>query len=202
MGNINFILFFKISFSQIGTVESFTKISATESGFNGVLDYNDQFGYCITGIDDINGDQVNDIAITAYGDNDGGTDKGAVWVITLNNDGTVNTYQKISATEGEFTGNLDNEDYFGKYITHFKTGAKELAVGAYGDDDGRSNRGAVWILDLNSSYVSINHLTYQSDEMFIFPNPASDFISISMKDFTFKNFKFVILREKSLKKTF
>ena len=49
-------------------------------------------------------------------DDDGGYAHGAVWVLFLNDDGTVKTHQKISDTEGGFTGTLDNYDHFGASV--------------------------------------------------------------------------------------
>ena len=43
---------------------------------------------------------------------------GAVWVLFLNADGTVSSHQKISNTEGVFTGNLDPGDVFGWSVSH------------------------------------------------------------------------------------
>ena len=58
--------------------------------------------------------------------------------------GEVLSHQKISDTEGGFTGTLDNEDLFG------------YSAASLGDldGDGGSYRGAVWILFLNSDGVS------------------------------------------------
>ena len=53
---------------------------------------------------DLDGDGVGDLAVGAPRDDDGGTDRGAVWVLFLNTDGTVKSHQKISDTEGGFTG--------------------------------------------------------------------------------------------------
>ena len=36
-----------------------------------------------------------------------------MWVLFLNNDGTVKSHQKISDTQGGFTGILDIGDWFG-----------------------------------------------------------------------------------------
>ena len=53
-------------------------------------------------------------------DDDGGTNRGAVWVLFLHVDTTgpdpevtVKWHQKISDTEGEFPGTLDDQDEFG-----------------------------------------------------------------------------------------
>jgi hypothetical protein len=75
-------------------------ISATQGGFQGVLDDDDHFGCAVAAMDDLDGDGVGELAVGASGDDDGGLDRGALWVLFLNPDGTVRTHQKISATEG------------------------------------------------------------------------------------------------------
>ena len=64
------------------------------------LEEKEQFGYTISSIGDLNGDGVNDIAVGAYHDDDGGYNTGAVYILFLNSDGTVKSHQKISSTEG------------------------------------------------------------------------------------------------------
>ena len=46
---------------------------------------------------------VVDVAVGARKDDDGGSDRGAVWILFLNADGTVKSHQKISSTDGGFT---------------------------------------------------------------------------------------------------
>ena len=139
-----------------GTVKSHQKISDTEGGFTGVLDDSALFGFSVTSLGDLNGDGLGDVVVGAPGDDDGGGGHGAVWVLFLNPDGTVKSHQKISDTEGGFTGTLDDVDGFGISVAslgdHDGDGVGEVAVGADGDDDGGgnfANRGAVWILFLN-----------------------------------------------------
>ena len=139
---------------NIDIVKTHQKISDTQGGFTGVLDNDDRFGQSVTGLGDLDGDGVTDIVVGAPDDDDGGTDRGAVWILFLNNDGTVKAHQKISDTQGGFTDTLDNEDYFGISVSNIGDldgdGAEDLAVGAYLDDDGGSARGAVWLLFLNT----------------------------------------------------
>ena len=47
------------------------------------------------------------MVVGAPGDDDGGDARGAVWVLFLDTNGTVKSHQKISDTEGKFTGVLD-----------------------------------------------------------------------------------------------
>ncbi|UCD76080.1 MAG: FG-GAP repeat protein, partial [Phycisphaerales bacterium] len=62
-------------------------------------------------------------------------------------------HQKISDTEGGFTGILNNEDWFGVSAAslgdHDGDGVGDLAVGACLDGDGGYRRGAVWVLFLD-----------------------------------------------------
>ncbi len=136
-----------------GTVKAHQKISETEGGFTGTLDVEDQFGHYTTNLGDLDGDEVPDLAVSAVFDDDGGDRHGAVWILFMNTDGTVKAHQKISDTEGDFAGALDDIDGFGKSLVGLGDldgdGIVDLAVGASYDDDGGVNRGAVWILFLN-----------------------------------------------------
>ncbi|MCH8345268.1 MAG: FG-GAP repeat protein [Planctomycetes bacterium] len=146
-----------------GTVNSHQKISDTQGGFTGVLDDFDWFGSSVGWLGDLDGDAVADLAVAAPLDDDGGFNSGAVWVLFLNTDGTVKAHQKISDTEGGFTGILDNGDSFGDSLASLGDldgdGVGDLAVGAHGDDDGGFNRGAVWVLFLDGILSSPADIT-------------------------------------------
>ena len=151
-----------------GAVKSHQKISSTSGGFTGNLEDFDAFGSSLALLGDLDGDGVVDLAVGASGDDDGGSDRGAVWVLFLNANGTVKSHQKISGTEGGFTGVLDDDDEVGKSVAVLgdldRDGVADLAVGAEGDDDGGSNRGAVWILFLNSDGTVKSHQKISSTE--------------------------------------
>ena len=49
----------------------------------GTLGYDDHFGSSVTPLGDLDGDGVIDIAVGADGDDDGGSGRGAVWVLFL-----------------------------------------------------------------------------------------------------------------------
>ena len=137
-----------------GTVKSHQKISDTVGGFTGVLDDFDQFGLSVASIGDLDGDGKADLAVGTFGDDDGGPERGALWVLFLNDDGTVRSHQKISAIEGGFAGALDDSDAFGFSVASLADvegdGVRDLAVGAIFDDDGGSDRGALWLLFLDA----------------------------------------------------
>ena len=134
------------------TVKKTQKINNSIGNFNGSLNYNDQFGSAITGLGDIDGDGVDDIAVGAINGDDGGSDRGNVWILNLNTDGTVLNGQKISSLTSDFNGLVDDVDYLGFSLSVFEKlsveNKKQLAISAWGDDDGYTNAGAVYILDL------------------------------------------------------
>jgi hypothetical protein len=94
------------------------------------------------------------MAVGAPFDNDGGNACGAVWILFMNSDGTVNSQQKISSVSGNFNRELNSGSKFGRAISSIgdfnKDGTPDIVVGAWGDDDGGNASGAVWLLFLNS----------------------------------------------------
>jgi hypothetical protein len=137
-----------------GTVQFAQKISNTEGGFSGILEDNDQFGAAIANIGDLNNDLLPEIAVGAIGDDDGGTDRGAIWILSLAENGTIFSFQKVSDSSGEFAGTLRDGDFFGSSIAGIgdldADGIEDIAAGAIGDDDGGADRGAVWALLMNA----------------------------------------------------
>ncbi len=150
-----------VAFALPGEVVDEQKINSLQGNFSGPLDSNDQFGYSVCSVGDLNGDGIGDAAVGSIYDDDGGNDRGAVWVLFLNEDGTVKAHQKISSTEGSFTGSLDNSDLFGSSVCSLGDldgdGVMDLAVGAMNDDDGATDFGAVWILFLNADGTVKSH---------------------------------------------
>ena len=130
-------------------LQAIQKISGTEGGFLGALEFDDRFGLAVASLGDLGG--VPALAVGATGDDDGGNFRGAVWVLFLNPDGKVQSQQKISSTEGGFNGaEVDFNDQFGGALASLGDlggdGGAALAVGAYGDD---GFTGAVYILFLD-----------------------------------------------------
>jgi len=144
-----------------GTVKSYQEIAYAKGGFGGLLSSSDRFGYSVASIGDLDGDHIADIAVGAIGDDDGGTDRGAVWILFMNTNGTVKTYQKISDLDGGFTGVLLDSDNFGSAVAGLgdlnRDNIPDIAVGANKDNDGGTDRGAVWILFLNSNGTVKSH---------------------------------------------
>jgi len=109
----------------------------------------------VDGMGDLDNDAIPDLVVGADSDDDGGTDRGALYILFLNSDGTVKLFQKISDTEGGFEGILDDGDDFGHRVLRLDDyngdGVDDLFVGAFRDDDGGNNRGATWILFLKKT---------------------------------------------------
>ena len=107
-----FLLCVPISHAQNYSVSSYTKINEVSGSFNGVLNTEDFFGISIDEIGDLDGNGVNDLAVGTNGDDDGGANRGAVWILFLDTDDSVIASTKISNTSGNFNGVLDNNDRF------------------------------------------------------------------------------------------
>jgi hypothetical protein len=133
-----------------GRVDTQQKIADGSGGFDGKLDNDDRFGSAVASPGDLNGDGTTDLAVGAPGDDDGGTDRGAVWILFLNTEGKVRLYQKISDTAGGFSGKLKDGDQFGSAVASIGDidgdGIDDLAVGAPYANEGGTGRGEVWIL--------------------------------------------------------
>ena len=137
-----------------GTVKAEQKISNTQGGLTAALADGVRFGAALAGPGDLDGDNIPDLFVGSPRDNDGGTERGAVYVLYLNADGTVKGEQKISATSGNLSATLDDQDGFGVSLSApgelDGDGVRDLVVGAWQDDDGGPERGAAYVLFLNA----------------------------------------------------
>ena len=144
------IVFFTLIF--LPGLSAYAETDQLYVSLDSILNNNDHFGISVSQIGDLNNDGVVDIAVGAYKDDDGGQDRGALYIIFLNNDGTVKSFQKISDTAGGFDGVLDDGDEFGNTVIKIgdlnNDGVVDIAVGA--DDDGGQDRGALYIIFLNN----------------------------------------------------
>jgi len=141
-----------LSLDPAGNATGATKISQLQGGFGGSLHNGDRFGGALAALDDLDGDGIRELAVGAALDPDGGTARGAVWILFLDAHGAVKRHTKLSSTSGAFNGPLANNDHFGNSLALLgdldHDGYSELAVGADQDDDGGLDVGAVWVLFL------------------------------------------------------
>ncbi len=166
-----FILFFfqtNISIGQVTTQwgpDGFVKINEGSGGFFADLDLADRFSRDHDQAGDINGDGIIDLVVGARSDDDGALDAGAVYILFMNHNGTVQFNQKISMLEGGFTDVLNEGNFFG------------YGVAGIGDYDGDNipdiavsapvppNR-AIYIIHLNANgtvknFVKNSNITAQ-----------------------------------------
>jgi len=161
------ILFMNVDGSVKSTVEI---IDPTTNGPK--LRNNDQFGYSIESISDLNGDGVNDLVVGAFSDNGSAEQQainyGNIHILFLNTDGSL-ARSTVEVRDDTTNGpTLSADDAFGSSIANMGdldgNGYDDLAVGAVFDDNGGSNRGAVHILFMDAdgaveSAVEINDST-------------------------------------------
>ena len=147
-----------LSFDEKGTPSVMNRISGRDSS-------GDKFGRSLTSLGDMNGDSTDDLFVGASEDAEKGSKSGAVWLLTLNRNGEVEgTTRKLVSDEGigESDGTVAG-DYLGISLANLGDingdGQPELGVGADGDDDGGSNRGAIWILFSKTQTLPVDPIT-------------------------------------------
>ena len=125
--------------------DGYVKIENNSGGFIANLQSGDRFSRDHDQAGDINGDGIIDLVVGARSDDDGATDAGAVYILFMNNDGTVQSNQKISASEGGFTDTLDTGDFFGYGVA---------GIGDYDNDNipdiAVTAIGRIYIIHLNN----------------------------------------------------
>ncbi|MCA9300801.1 MAG: FG-GAP repeat protein, partial [Phycisphaerales bacterium] len=120
-----------------GTVRTQQKISNLAGGLAAnTVSSGDRFGNAITGIGDLNGDGVPDIAVGAVLDATGGMTSGAVYLLCLDGGGNVVSQVKLDSTTPAL-GAIAPGDLFGGDVANLGdidgNGVDDLAVGAYLD---------------------------------------------------------------------
>jgi len=150
-----------------GSIDSATvEINSASSPGPSIID-GDFFGASITNIGDLDNDGVDDLAVGARDDDDGGTDRGAVHIMYMNTDGSIDSTVEINSA----TSNgpvLSDADGLGNAIANIgdlnNDGVNDIAVAANKDDAGGDLRGTIHIMFMNTngsidSTVEINSST-------------------------------------------
>lgn len=97
-------------------VTSKQKIGEQQGGFTGALDDDDLFGMTVAPVGDVDRDGVPDIVVGSNKDDDGGQDKGALFFLLLNSDGSVKAERKFSDIVGSFPLPLRLGERFGRAL--------------------------------------------------------------------------------------
>ena len=141
----------------VDAAQAFTQTALAAAG--AAQDGDDGFGRSLAALD-LRAGGPPALAIGADEDDDGGFNRGAVWVAFLDNAaGTVSlsAIQKFSAVTVPALA-LDDLDQFGVALAATEDfdgdGVPDLAVGAFGDDDGADAAGAVHVLLLGYDIAS------------------------------------------------
>ena len=144
-----------------GTVKSSTKIASGTNGGPSLANV-DRFGSSVSGVGDLNGDGVPDLAVGARGDDTGGDDLGAVYLLFMNSDGTVKSFTKLAhALNGipglanrNFSGSLAFNSYFGSAVASLGDvdgdGVSDLAVGAAFESSGLRQSGSAYVVFMDT----------------------------------------------------
>ncbi|MDG2148640.1 MAG: FG-GAP-like repeat-containing protein [Planctomycetota bacterium] len=138
-----------------GEVASLTTIASGSGGFDiNQITSGDEFGASMAAIGDLNDDGIQDIVVGAPGTSDGGFQRGALWILFMEDDGTVGSSTKISDTTGALPIGLEDGHRLGRSVAGLGDfdgdGAEDIMVGL--DMAITTQQGsAVWILLLDPS---------------------------------------------------
>jgi hypothetical protein len=132
-----FVFTATIAFTQVTTQwgpDGFVKIENGSGGFNADIQGGDRFSRDHDQAGDINGDGIIDLVVGARSDDDGATDAGAVYILFMNQNGTVQSNQKISMLSGGFNETLLASNFFGYGVAgigdYDNDGIPDIAVSA------------------------------------------------------------------------
>ncbi len=135
-----------------GSVDQTIEInSSTPNGPD--LSNGDEFGTSIANIGDLNGDGVSDIAVGASSDDNRGGDRGAVHILFMNTDGSIDQTREINDST-EPGPRLSDNVLFGFSIANIGDlngdGVSDIAVGAFADGP---LKGTVHIIYLDKDVI-------------------------------------------------
>jgi hypothetical protein len=151
-----------------GEVESHLKLGTWQGGLDVELPADGRFGEDVALVGDLDGDGLPELAVGAPKDPGSGPWRGAVWILFLDEDGSVRAWQRIAGGEGGFPDVIADWDQFGAEVAETGDldgdGVPDLAVGAPFHDDEGLDRGAFWLLLLNPDGTVKDHVKHSGGE--------------------------------------
>ena len=139
--------------SSLGTSKTID-LSSADYKFEGPSS-GDCLGFRVSGAGDVDGDGLDDLLLGALGDDEGGAEAGAAYVILGSSLGATRTID-LSDADYKLVGEKET-DFAGMYLSGAGDvdgdGLDDLLVGALGDDEGGNLAGAVYVI-LGSSLAS------------------------------------------------
>lgn len=155
-----------IFLSNQGLCLSHQKLTTAFGSFTGVLSAEDKFGTCIGTPGHIHPDSLETLAVGAFRDDEGGYEQGAIYIIFLTNQGIAGSHQKVNGVQGDFTGSLPLQSYFGVAVAGVgdldNDDSRDLVVGACLMD---SETGVVYLIFLTAMGTSKSHIRISSAEV-------------------------------------
>ena len=142
-----------IFLNEDGSAKDTVEINSMEFAGLDSLNAHDKFGHSIANIGDLDGDGVTDIAVGAPGHLVGDIGTGDLYIIYLNDDGSVKQTAEINGD----TANgpvLEDHDLFGQSVASLGDldgdGVTDIAVGAPGHLVGDIGTGDLYVIYLNN----------------------------------------------------
>ena len=147
--------------SKKGKIRAYQKITEKRIGFydddvDDSLIQNDRFGDAgIATLNDLDGNGTNDLAVGASGSDVGnGPLEGAFWLHFLEDNGSTKDFKEVSSgTQKRLENRTEPGDFFGHGTLQVGTYENGVIItaGAFGDDDGATNAGALWFVWVSNS---------------------------------------------------
>jgi len=125
-----------------------TDLSMANASFIGE-NANDNSGYAVSGVGDVNGDGYDDFVIGAMGDDDGGNAAGQTYLLLGRATGAWSEGTDLATVEVSFIGE-DAGDNSGRAVSGVgdvnNDGFDDFAISATGDDDGGISAGQTYLI--------------------------------------------------------
>jgi hypothetical protein len=138
-----------------GSVAGEHRIAPGSGGFVGPLAVGDRFGNALARTPDVDGDTRADLVVGAPRDSTGGPNRGALWLLSLDDGEQVFREHRISSNEGQFFGGLADGDGFGSALVSLGDmngdGRADLLAGAH--LSGADDAGKLWALFLHNPWL-------------------------------------------------